>query len=846
MNRTTSTASALVACFGALASLQAHAAAPAPGDIIVAGGNTVVSIDPRTGNQTLVSDDEKSLAAGGQALFSGGDIYGGVGRLKDGDLVVIERRGNYDAPNPDPARLIRIDPATGAQSLIQGSDPNMTYSQLALAVAPSGDIYFSAESNTPGTAIYKANPDTGAISLVTNAAKSVAAGGANIPDSPMGLWVDPDGTLWMLAEFTGVVRIDPATGKMTLFSSAATSGARGGGALFGDPRSITRAANGDFYIVDDGALNDSPHYGSNDAKVIRISHVTGTQLLATSNALSLSCGGEALLQRPYAIAVEADGSVLVSDLIAPRVIRIDRGDSDCTGAQSTVAYTGVIEFASAMMVYPGAPIVRSATPRLTVSTTGVGAGFVDSSEAGAIDCGRAPQTDFNAAQPGAPNLPATTHVTCAHILAKGAVVTLTAHPAAGSAFAGFSGGDCSGNGLTCQVTMNGARNVRAHFNGRVLDIAGAGTGNGFVSTYPPGMDCGHHLDHQSLCELEFTDGQSVIVKADPYPASSTFAGFSGSGCSGTGDCTVTMSADRSVTASFGGPAATRTDLTVTATGGGRGFVHSAPGGINCSPLPGSDCMEGFGADAFSNGSQLVLTAYPQQGDAFVGFSGGGCSGTDPCRLTMDQARAVTATFDAAGTVQRSLSVITDGSGTGYISTAPAGIDCHIGAATPGTCQRAYDQGTRVVLDAHPLPGTFFSGFSGGGCSGPAPTCEVTLAQAQTVTANFRPAAIGFSPATRAVSEGGTLVVDLVLDAPTARRVTVHLSIGGSATGGADYTPPPTTVALAAGTLKRRLQIPIADDAAHEGSETIVLTIVDAVNAAVGATSAFTGTIRASD
>jgi uncharacterized repeat protein (TIGR02543 family) len=31
---------------------------------------------------------------------------------------------------------------------------------------------------------------------------------------------------------------------------------------------------------------------------------------------------------------------------------------------------------------------------------------------------------------------------------------------------------------------------------------------------------------------------------------STFAGWSGSGCSGTGTCTVTMDVDKSVTASF--------------------------------------------------------------------------------------------------------------------------------------------------------------------------------------------------------------------------------------------------------------------------------------------------------
>jgi len=51
---------------------------------------------------------------------------------------------------------------------------------------------------------------------------------------------------------------------------------------------------------------------------------------------------------------------------------------------------------------------------------------------------------------------------CATSYLGGTVVTLTATPAAGSSFAGWSGGGCTGNG-TCIVQMNGSMNISAIF-----------------------------------------------------------------------------------------------------------------------------------------------------------------------------------------------------------------------------------------------------------------------------------------------------------------------------------------------------------------------------------------------
>jgi alpha-tubulin suppressor-like RCC1 family protein len=53
--------------------------------------------------------------------------------------------------------------------------------------------------------------------------------------------------------------------------------------------------------------------------------------------------------------------------------------------------------------------------------------------------------------------------TCSQNFDQGSVVTLTEQPDSGSAFAGWSGGGCSGKVATCQVTMSQARTVTATF-----------------------------------------------------------------------------------------------------------------------------------------------------------------------------------------------------------------------------------------------------------------------------------------------------------------------------------------------------------------------------------------------
>jgi len=70
-----------------------------------------------------------------------------------------------------------------------------------------------------------------------------------------------------------------------------------------------------------------------------------------------------------------------------------------------------------------------------------------------------------------------------------------------------------------------------------------------------------------------------------------------------------------------------------------------------------------------------------------------------------------------------------GSGSGTVSSSPAGISC--GA----NCSASFASGSSVTLSAAPASGSSFSGWSGA-CSGTATSCVVTINAAQSVAAAF--------------------------------------------------------------------------------------------------------------
>ena len=254
--------------------------------------------------------------------------------------------------------------------------------------------------------------------------------------------------------------------------------------------------------------------------------------------------------------------------------------------------------------------------------------------------------------------------------------------------------------------MTATTQVTATFNLKVYMLMAslAGNGAGSVTSVPAGIACG------SLCGLTFDYGTVVSLTATPA-LSSTFTGWSGA-CSGAGACVVAITQTTTVTATFALKAYT---LTVGSAGNGVGTVTSLPAGISCAIT----CSA-----SFNHGTVISLTAQPSASSNFTGWQGA-CAGLGGCVVTLTAPSQVTATFALKS---YTVTVVLSGTGSGAVTSAPAGVVCG------GTCAAIFAHGTALTLTAAPTAGSDFAGWNGG-CSGLA-ACHLVVTQAVTLTATF--------------------------------------------------------------------------------------------------------------
>jgi hypothetical protein len=171
-------------------------------------------------------------------------------------------------------------------------------------------------------------------------------------------------------------------------------------------------------------------------------------------------------------------------------------------------------------------------------------------------------------------------------------------------------------------------------------------------------------------------------------------------------------------------------VTITGAGNGAGVVLLTPNGTSCTTTAGQ--LSGFCTVPAPHGSTVTLTPSPAVGSGFTGWSGA-CQGSGACTLVMDLDRAITATFTL---LKRDLTVDVAGTGSGSITSSPAGIACTAtNGAKSGTCTAQFDHPTQVTLTAAANTATStFTGWSGA-CTGTG-ACVVTMTEARNVTAAF--------------------------------------------------------------------------------------------------------------
>lgn len=159
-----------------------------------------------------------------------------------------------------------------------------------------------------------------------------------------------------------------------------------------------------------------------------------------------------------------------------------------------------------------------------------------------------------------------------------------------------------------------------------LNVAVVGLGT--VTSNPSGINCGGD------CSETYSTGTNVTLTATPNSGNS-ISGWSGACTGSTSSCTVSMSAAKSVTATF--ISTPQVTLSIAKIGTGTGTITRTGGAINC----GSTCSE-----SMSPGTIATISATPAVGSIFAGWSGGICSGAGACSFSVTTTTTVTANFSA--------------------------------------------------------------------------------------------------------------------------------------------------------------------------------------------------------
>ena len=261
----------------------------------------------------------------------------------------------------------------------------------------------------------------------------------------------------------------------------------------------------------------------------------------------------------------------------------------------------------------------------------------------------------------------------------GDVVLLTAVPNAGWWFAGWSR-DASGSANPITITLDGNKTVDATFigpGGITMNIVGSGSISRNVSE-------------------PYVYGQGVLLTAVPS-AGWSFAGWSGDVNSSANPIAVTLTNNLSLTATFNQDTYV---IAVTVVGGGR--------------------VDRNVSEPYSFGQGVSLTAVPQLGWRFAGWSGDATGSSNVTTLTMTSNKTVTATF-----LQNVYTV--------SVIVLPSSA---AGTVTPNATG-PYHYGDLVVLTEHANSGYSFSAWSGDG-SGTGVTRSVSITGNMSVTATFVP------------------------------------------------------------------------------------------------------------
>jgi Divergent InlB B-repeat domain len=260
-------------------------------------------------------------------------------------------------------------------------------------------------------------------------------------------------------------------------------------------------------------------------------------------------------------------------------------------------------------------------------------------------------------------------------------------------------------------------------NNFVLNVTKAGNGSGSVGSNPAGIQCG------TTCSASFVQGSSVTLTPTATSGSS-FAGWSGA-CSGTGTCTISMSAAQNVTATFNTATLSFGSLTLEVVGLPAGnsadLSISGPNGLRETRT----IVTGTGSTYNDVTSGSYTVSAPSM--IIAGRTYNPNPGSQTLMVGTGNAIARVSYIQVpAGTTTYALNLSKGGNGQGTVSSLPVGLNCG------STCTANFGAGFSVVLTPTAASGSSFTGWSGA-CSGTG-ACALTMDAVKNATANFALAA----------------------------------------------------------------------------------------------------------